>query len=196
MMIFDSISGKITVKPDTLLIPELREIYENDTSFDKAYANKLFVFIHLVSRIDPNAPLFEAKEEELEQLAVQYAFRENTELDDELREKIYHAVEAYLKAYEKIEVRLIKTFNKKIDQLESLINKTNPKITENISEKGTTYTSNVGILNKAMTELDSLMDTRDKLYARLMKDSSGNSKFRGGTKPSRQVRKAMQRRQA
>ena len=182
-MVFNVARGRITVDPKTLMVKELRDIYEEDKSTTKEKAIEILTFVHLASRIDEEAPFFTAREDEVRHLAAQNAFR-TTKLEDV--HKYDNVIKAYQKAYQSPESRFITVYNDKIDQCHDVIKNTNVVIKENINEKtgAVTYTSNFPIIDKIMTQMNSILDTKEKIELRIRKQSAKDSKVRGQRDPS------------
>jgi hypothetical protein len=113
MKVFDMIGSKITVKPESLMIPEFKLIWESDKSKDKGIAlNKLSFIVFLCDNSDSNPYKnysesdrseilkkdFDISNKELESLEV--AIRKYRDLSTTRYER---AVQSALKSLEKVE---------------------------------------------------------------------------------------------
>ena len=185
MLYFNQENGRAVLDAThLLLIPEFRRLQRKLTP---EMTSRVFTFIHAIAKVDPKAPFFTADDAEIVALAKRNYFTEEYPYPNEVQDKITAALNAYLKAYETPEARVLKLFNSKIDQLSTMIKDTTPKIEENTNPTtgAITFSSNVDILTKAMEKIDSLMVTKSKLEAKLRNESDGKGVVRGGKKPSK-----------
>ncbi len=188
MLYFDQINGKAVLNATHLiLIPEFQVLQRKLTP---EMISRVFTYIHCIAKVDSKAPFFTADDAEVDALAKRNYFTEDHPFpeDERIVDAIQKALDAYLKAYETPEARVLKLFNSKIDQLSTMIKDTTPKIEENTNPttNAVTFSSNVDILTKAMEKIDSLMVTKSKLEAKLRNESSGKGgSVRGGKKPSK-----------
>lgn len=181
-MEFDIVSGRIRVKPQTLMLAPLRTIYEADDSPTKDTANDALTYIHLCAQIDESAPFFGAREDEIRELAKMNVWYNRTcPFDLTLLEP---ALEAYKKSKEVGEMRVLKMFSRKIDQLHDKIDVVTPQIVEKVDRHGnmTGFATNMGMITKVMSELNPLLDEKDKLVARMKKASEVEKSYRAGKK--------------
>lgn len=183
--------NRVEVDAYSLMIDALKDIWDKDRSRTKEKAIEMLSYIHLSSQIDPEAPFFASAKHEVKQLAMRNIWRDKPPKGIE---KYDDAIEEYKKAYESPEVRIISTFNNKIDEIKILLDDTKPKLTENYNDKTgvTTYASNIGIITKAMKEIDELMDEKEKLEQRVRRQSAMSIQTLGSKKPNRRERRQMQ----
>lgn len=184
-MEFDIRNGKVVVKPETLMIGELRAIWDADDSPNKPLANEILMYIHIAAQVDEIAPFFGAREDEVRQLAKdQVWFRRECpiQLSD-----VESALIIYRKSKEVGEMRILKIFNKKIDQLQDKIDTVEPEISTKTDRWGnfTGFATNMGMITKVMSELNPLLDEKDKLANRMKKQSEAEKSFRAGKKQNR-----------
>lgn len=175
-----------------LLIPELRKLHRK---FSKDVWERVITYIHVCSRLDPKAPFFTADENEIRELARRNYFTGEVPYPDAFTDLVDEGLAAYVKAYEIPEVRMVRIFNDKIDQIRKLVKDTDPEIvkTTNPTTGAVSFSSNVDILTKSMEKIDSLMATKERLEAKIRRESEGRGTARGGKKPSRLERKQMQK---
>jgi len=175
-----------------LAIPEMLVVHKK---FKGLMRDKVFTYIHIVARLDPTAPFFSAEENEIEGLAKQNYFDEEFPYpaDGHRMNIISEGLKAYKKGFEKAEVRILKLFDDKIDQIKTVIKDTDPKIVENTSNTGViTFSSNIDIITKSMEKIDGLMVAKSRLEAKIRNESEGKGSVRGGKRPSRLERKSIQ----
>ena len=95
--------------------------------YDPDVAIRVLTYVHIASKIDPRAPFFTADEKEVRDLAMMNIFTP-------AERKIYkhEEFEDYKKWYEKEnetpELRMVKIFNDKIDQIREMIKSTKPQV--------------------------------------------------------------------
>lgn len=165
----------------------MKEIYDEDNSPNKEDATTFFKYIHIRSQLDPQAPFYTADIHEIDQLArkdiygdMNYDFGMNSLING--NDNADEVLKKYIEAYSSPENRVILSFNKKIDQFKKLIDDTNPEIKHNAAKN--TYTSNVTLLIKLMTEIEEVITARDRLAQIAKKEDVGKGKVRAGAKPS------------
>lgn len=181
-MEFDIQHGRIRVKPETLMLGELRAIWEADDSPNKELATEVLTYIHIAAQVDEKTPFFNAREDEIRELA-----KNNVWFQRECRFNLLEvepALLSYKKSKEVGEMRVLKIFNRKIDQLQDKIDGIEPDIRERISDKGVFlgYASNMKMITDIMAELNPLLDEKDKLTQRMKKQSEIDKTFRAGKK--------------
>lgn len=186
MLKFDLSSHRIVVDPKSLMISELREVYENDSDPLKRNAINILSYIHLASQIDPAAPYFSAREDEVETLAAIDIFGRDYAERGVVLDSFLNLTQAYQKAFEKPENRIVKSFNHKLDQLQDMLEKVRPEIEKSINLKtGTfTYVSNTRSIMQVMKDLDEVMDAKEQLEERIKDKRLKDVKIRGGKKES------------
>jgi len=194
MLHFDMKNGIAVIDATTvLLVPEMLKAHKR---FKGLMRDKVFTYIHVCARLDPSAPFFTAEESELNELAKQNYF--NAEfpfptIPNELL-LVEKALAAYKKAFEKAEVRILKLFDDKIDQIKNVIKDTEPQIVENTnpSTGAVTFSSNIDIITKSMEKIDGLLIAKARLEAKIRNEAEKEGSIRGGAKMSRLEMKSIQ----
>ena len=168
---FDISKGKLTLKPEDIMLASFNKIYKKDRSTVKADSLKLFMYIHLVSQIDKNAPFNSADFNEVRALVKKevygdfnYKFVGNRLVDEGTANEM---IELYVKANETAARRLELSYNKKLDQFKNLLDTTIPVINEDINEKSgtTSFSSNSDIIMKISEGILKMIKARDVLSA-------------------------------
>jgi len=193
MLNFNLQNGKIVIDAYSMMIGEIADIVE-EYKDNPDEGIRVLTYIHLASRIDPKAPFFDADEKEIKQFARNNTWRLLTRKEQESIDidRWDDAITAYKKAYEGPEARVSRIFNDKIDQINRLIKDTEPQIVSYTTSSGSKgFASNTAIITKAMNDLDNLLDAKDKLKARMKKQSLKEGKVKGGSTPSRLEKKAI-----
>jgi hypothetical protein len=181
-MDFDIANGRIRVKPQTLMLAELRQLWEADDSPNKELATDILTYIHIAAQVDEEAPFFSAREDEVKELAKGNVwFNRVCPFDLVTADS---AIKAYRKSKEVGELRTLKIFNKKIDQLQDKIDLVEPQIIEKLDKNGmiSGFASNMGMITKIMSELNPLLDEKEKLVTRMKKTSEVEKSYKAGKK--------------
>ena len=99
-----------------------------------------------------------------------------------MHDRLVIGIDDYKKAYETVDVRMDKVYSHKLDQIAQVIEETTPQIRENYNDKtgAVTFATNLPLLQKVMTEYGQLMEAREKLREKNVKES----RTRGGKAPS------------
>lgn len=178
--------GRVVVDPRTLLLADLRRIYNDDPSEFKETANIYLSYIHLVSQLDEKAPYFKSDINEVRQLAKKQLFGSTDHLfNTDLDAFIENAVKDYIQAYEEVDARASRIFRKKIDNLLAKIDSTSLELKESVSRGGTvSYSSNFTIISKMMADVMPLIDAQGELEARVKKMNKKGIKIRGDKRES------------
>lgn len=182
MLHFNIQKGRVVLDAMSLSLKSVQKVYED---YDPDVAIRVLTYIHIVSRLDPSAPFFSADIKEIHELSARQMFSDE-ERETMSWEPIRKLALRYEKAFETPEVRVVKIFNDKIDQIREMIRDTEPTIVEYVTTSGSKgFSSNVPIITKAMQDLDNLLDAKEKLEARVRKQSAKAGRIMGGKSPSR-----------
>lgn len=185
MMKWINSKGRVLVDAQTLMLTDLRRIYNQDTSELKETANLYLAYVHLVSQIDELAPYFKSDYKEVRLLTKKQLFgSKDFMFAEELDAFLDNVVEQYQEAYEETDARAERIFKKKVDDLLSKIDSTNLEIKENTGRNGTTFTSNFQILKSMMGEVMPLIDAKNLLEERVKKMNKKSVKIRGDKRES------------
>ena len=192
MLHFDIVNGIAVIDAATvLMIPSLNKLYKKFK--DPDLRDRVFTYIHVVAKLDPNAPFFGADSEELPDLAKSQYFDEEKPFPAQYADSIDGALKDYVYAFEAANVRALKLFDDKIDQIMKRVKNTEPKIIENYNAKTdtTTFASNIDIITKSLEKIDGLLVAKEKLEAKIRNESGKQGSVRGKKKPSMLERKSM-----
>jgi len=107
----------------------------------------------------------------------------NPPFDKKEKELYEKAADAYILHSSTEEERAVEELNRKMEQLRNTIKETTPKIMEQMHPTTgvTSFVTNIDIINKAIKELPTILEVKEKLIAS-MKRQSINTRNRGGTK--------------
>jgi len=180
MLKFDVEHGKVFIDgihSSLKLFSELKKKFSEETFI------KLCTYIHLASQVEAGAPFATAAYNEVSGLVKIQVFGKDYP-KGVVKKDLDKWVKEYKNAYETPEIRIVNIFNRKVDQIRELIDNTKPSIKAFTTNSGSAgYSSNLGILTKAMTELDGLLTVKDKLEAKIRKQETAGS-TRAGKVPS------------
>lgn len=189
-MEFDIKSKRVIVDAHTLMVGGLKSIYQK---LPEEVAIPALTYIYVASQVHIDAPFFGARKDEIDELAWNNSLYGETDevkaILNEHKAKFTSVVPLYVESKGTPEVRMLKSFDSQIDKLKDLIDKTVPEIVKSIHPTSgvVSFAHNTDAINKVMISLGSLMDTKDKIEAKLRKETG--SRVRAGKKPSRLEKK-------
>lgn len=184
MLKYNLVSRRVVIDPVSLLLRELKDIWDADESAMKEEATEQLTFVHLVSQLDADAPFSDSSPSEVVELVARNIWHEGNPRKRPARSAItmlLAIVDSYRKAYETPERRVLRRYNAKIDEISELVDSTSPRISQTRSNA---YTSNLGIITKALAELDNLLDLKDKMASRIARQQGKDFETVGDKKPS------------
>ena len=183
MLHFDMMNGIAVIDAGTvLMIPQLNILYNK---LDPDLRDRVFTYIHVSSQIDKNAPFFSAAFNEIHELCRKNYFNIEQPFPDTLQGEIEECSAVYTKAFETPEKRMLKVFDKKLDQIRIKVDATEPEIIKSThpTSGAVAFTSNIDIITKSMGSIDGLMVVKNKLEAKIMNAAETAGKYRGGKRP-------------
>lgn len=164
----------VTVDPVSLTLEPLREIWNADKSKNKDEAIKLLTYVHICAQIDEDAPFAKSDPTEVSTLARReiYGSYEH-EFKGKFNEKyLEEAITKYQLAFDTPEQASVRVFDKKIYEINRLIDNTNIEIEKVAIRGGVDYVSNFPILNKMMQDMTKINAARESLKNTIMKQNS------------------------
>lgn len=156
---------RVTVDPGSLTLECLRLIWMGDKSKIKEEATKLLTYIHIASQIDEDAPFAKVDPTEVCPLAKKEIFGNYDHEFDKPFDEGYmeEAITNYQLAFELPEEAAVRSFNKKIYEIQKKIDTSEIKIEETLVRGTKTYVTNFNIINKMMQDLSKITKARDEL---------------------------------
>jgi len=184
---------KLDFKDDRLMINvnfvQVREFMDVKEFYGvkkKDKLDKLFLYIyHMFSLDEENA--FRDLDGKMKKEQVIYRIWKSRDPEPPFTKKeleLYElAADAYVLVSSNEEERAVEELNRKMEQLRETIRDTKPKIMEQMHPTTgvTSFVTNIDIINKAIKELPTILEVKEKLIAS-MKRQSINTRNRGGTK--------------
>lgn len=173
------------VDAQSLMLECLRTIWQEDEGEGKWKATRILTFIHIASQVDPDAPYFSAKYDEVRELAARDTWGETYQVHMQLTD-FDQEIEEYLSAYDNVEKRAKRMADKKIDELNDMIIKTLPTIEKsvNLNTGAFTFQNNTKALSGAVKDVGILREERDKMIEVLRNTASRQTTIRGEKKLS------------
>jgi hypothetical protein len=170
---------KIVTDAVFFMFDEFVNIWKWDKSKDKKKAHKMFYFIFLLCDLTEKNPLKDtpAHKKEEEALHRVYRSREHTFTKKEL-ELLKPAVDCYIKYNEMSEERILFSFDKKAEQLRTVLEDTDFETYENIVDGVSSFVSNSDIITSGLKELDAVKKLKASVVASIKKDAM-SQKVRG-----------------
>lgn len=163
-----------------------REPLKKLLSKNSIIGTKALIYIFLFKDESPDNPLRDLRYSNRRVEALyrafgnrNYSFRK--ELGDEWAKLIAEAEASYVPSDEEKDIY---TYNKKIDELEKLLNDTVPKITrnQNINTDVVSFTTNIVILNKILKDIINIIQAKASLVAMYTRGTVPKH-LRGGLSP-------------
>lgn len=190
MLSFGTSRGRIVIDPKSLFIKEFRDLW---ASVELSKATDILTYVHISAQIDPDAPFFSSRSDEVQQLAAKNTWGEKYEETININEYDY-LIDAYLDSFEKAESRMLRSFDNKIDQFTDLLADTTPEISKSTNAKlGTfTYVTNVKSVISVMKEIRSLIKEKREIESIIKEESHKESKVWGQKRSSYLEKKKMQ----
>lgn len=180
---------KLMIDTKSIDNKELLKLIEMDVSKDKSVALKCLLYIFFRFNLSEDNPLKDIAYNEKRSEALFRAFGDKfyditKELGEDMAKQIAIASKAYADEYINDFQRDILTYDKKMDQLREMLEKTKPKIVKNENEKtgGISYNSNTDIINKTLASIITIIHTKAQVMTRQF-EGSVPKHLRGGLSP-------------
>lgn len=177
---FDLKDKKLVIKVQDLMLPDFRILYKKDKSRTKEDALELFLYIHIVSQLDPKAPYAKSDPTQVRRLAKSFIFKDSDYRfssnklikDEKLLDLI---IELYADTYTTPARALELSFDKKIYQFKKMIDDTVPEIVKSHKVgKGTDedgdpiytdvkFVTNSDMLRKTMVDLEHVIAAKNTM---------------------------------
>lgn len=174
MLKFTMEKHRVVVDPISLVLEPLREIWNADKSKTKEEAVKMLTYVHICAQIDENAPFAKADPTEVPSLVKRelygdYTYKFKGKFDDKYMED---AIVKYQLAFDTPEQASVRAFDKKIYEINRLIDDTKIEIEKVAVRGGVDYVSNFPILNKMMQDMTKINAAKESLKNSIMKQNS------------------------
>lgn len=176
----DIINDKVVITPSMKVIPELDKIISLS---NKKKVHQYLMYIYFSSSLEEENPYrdLEAGAREKESMYRAFGDTKKTSFTEEEERLILPAKAAFIKHTETADERIVFSYNVKLDELKILLDETKPVIerTENESTGAVSFVTNSAILTKIMSDVDVLIEKREKIKASLLNQST-SGRVKGG----------------
>jgi hypothetical protein len=177
MLKFSMKNHKVIIDPISLTLEPLLEIWVADKSANKEAATKLLTYVHICSQVDQEAPFAKVDPTEVGSLAKReifgkYDYEFKGKFDEEFMES---TVMRYQMAYDTPEQAAVRIYDKKIYEINRVIDETEIEIKPVAVRGGIDYVSNFPIINKMMQDMTKINAAKEALKAAVMKQQSTSS---------------------
>lgn len=165
MISFEMKDGRLQMTEQFLMIPQFVDIWERDKSKTKDHANKLLFYIYLMCDLSESCPTKDLDQSMKDSECRFLAFKaKNYQFNQEDLQYVQDAMDAYILFNETAEERILKVYDKKLDEVRTMLDRTQPQMSEGINNSGVTvYTTNVDIINRALKEISNLVKAKNDL---------------------------------
>jgi hypothetical protein len=187
-MWFKLYKEKLSINLDSITNVDVRYLWDLDDSKDKDTALKAILYVFFTENLSDENPLSQIPYYEKRQECLLRAFGDTRydiehELGTEWLEAITTARESYRKDIPDT-LKDISTFDRKMDELGVMLNKTKPVIKRNVNENDdkVSFATNIEIINKALISVVNIIQSKASLVA-LHVQGTVPKELRGGLSP-------------
>ena len=186
MLKFKRDKNRVVVDAYSMMITEIKEIWVSDRTRLKDIATEHLTYMHLIAQIDDEAPYFTSPVDDVEELVQRNIYRKKENpISTNMLAKIHACVTAYQEAYETAEIRAVKVFGNKIDQISKEVDKTKPEVIKyDTNSGGVGFASNIKIISDALKDQEELIMRKEALEQRIKKDKTKKINIMGDKIPS------------
>lgn len=181
MIKFTIVGGKIVLDPNIVLFKVLKDLY------DAPDGQKLLQVIFYTHSTEPENPFRNLDFRVVEENILNAVFNKQSWKDVKLTketEKKYTAAEAfYLKYNSTAETRLLKSIDKKLDEISTMLDENVPIIEQAVTSNGETkFNSNLTIILNAFSKIETIMKSKTLLQNTIAKsDGAGRARADSST---------------
>lgn len=176
----DIINDKVVITPSMKVIPEIDKII---TLSNKKKVHQYLMYIFFSSSLAEENPYRDLEAKAREKEAIYRAFNNHKKeaLTSEEMDIILPAKEAYIKFTETADERIVFSYNKKLDELQELLDTNKPVIEryDNETTGEVKFSTNSDIITKIMGSIDTLIEKREKIKASLLNQNT-SGRVKGG----------------
>lgn len=180
---------ELSVEPDSIKNADVKYLLDLDTSKRKETATKAILYVFFCKDLSDDNPLNQLPYHEKETECLLRAFGDEDydiemELGIDWYEAILTASESYYNHNVDDTLKDIDTFNRKMDELGSMLNITKPSIKRNVHEttQKISFSTNTGIINKALASIVSIIQSKASLVS-IHVQGTVPKNLRGGLSP-------------
>ena len=178
------VDDRVIIDVEFLLLEEFVDIRTHYGPKKKPAMDKMFMYMYFMFSLDEQNVFRDLAGDMKQEQAVYRVWKERSKEPPFIKkekELFDAAADAFVLHSSTEEERAVEELNRKMEQIRLTIKNTEPKIMEQINPNTgvTSFVTNIDIINKAIKELPTILEVKEKLIAS-MKRQSINTRNRGG----------------
>lgn len=182
MIRFTIVNGKLVLDPNIVLFPVLQTLY------DEKDGPKFLQVIYYTHSTESDNPFKDLDSRVMEENILRTVFNKSTwkelGVDKELQKKFDEASDFFIEYNSTPETRLLKSINRKLDEISSMLDDNVPTIEESVTNSGETkFNSNLTIMLNAFSKIETIMKSKSLLQSAIAK-TEGIGRTKGNTSTS------------
>lgn len=182
MIRFTIVGGKLVLDPNIVLFKELQELY------DVADGQKFLQVIYYTHSTEADNPFSGLDARVLEENILRAVFNKSSwkelKVSKDIELKFNTATDLFLKYNSTPEIRMLKSIDRKIDEISTMLDDNIPTIEESVTNSGETkFNSNLPIMLSAFAKLETIMKSKGLLQNAITK-TEGAGRNKGNTSTS------------
>lgn len=187
MLDFTIVKDKIVLDPNIILFDELHDLYK-----DKKYGLDLLRVIYYRHSRSASNPFRDIDSAVKESNIIQRVFRtrslKDLKLSTAVKKKFEAAEKVYMEHNDTSESRLMKSMDRKMDQMATLLDDTDPTIEESVTKSGETkFNTNLTIMLNLFSKIDTILKNKSMLENSILKKEGAGRVKGGGTTSFREL---------
>jgi len=180
MIKFTIVKDRVVLDPNIVLFKELKDLY------DQPNGDKYLQVIYYTHSTDPENPFRDLDAKVLEENILRIVFNKATweelNMSDDLKQKFKAAEDTFLYYNTTSETRLLKSINKKLDEISTMLDDTIPAIEQFTTATGEIkFNSNMTIMLNTFSKIEVIMKSKTLLTEAIAKSEGVSKVKRGGT---------------
>jgi hypothetical protein len=182
MIRFTIVNGKLVLDPNIVLFKELQDLYKVPDG------QKYLQVIYYTHSTESDNPFKDLDVRVLEENILRAVFNKSTwkelKVPKDTEEKFKIATDFFIKYNSTPEIRMLKSIDRKIDEIATMLDDNIPTIEESVTNSGETkFNSNLPIMLNAFAKLETIMKSKGLLQNAIAK-IEGAGRNKGNTSTS------------
>ena len=182
MIKFTIVGGKLVLDPNIVLFKVLQDLYSVQDG------QKYLQVIYYTHSTDPENPFKDLDSRVAEENIIRTVFNKGSwkelKVPKAIEQKFLLAEEFFILHNSTPETRLLRSINKKLDEISKMLDDNIPTIEESVTNSGETkYNSNLTIMLNAFSKIETIMKSKSLLQNSIAK-TEGVGRTKGGTSTS------------
>jgi len=189
MIRFTIAGGKLVLDPNIVLFQELQDLYNVPDG------QKFLQVIYYTHSSENDNPFRDLDARVLEENIMRAVFQKGSwkeiKISKDIEKKFDLATALFIKYNSTPEIRMLKSIDRKIDEISTMLDNNTPIIEESVTSSGETkFNSNLPIMLNAFAKLETIMKSKGMLQNSIIK-ASGEGRNKGNTSTSFRERGAI-----